>query len=356
MKLLDIYLLRRYLTSLLLSVVGLWLISVIVDLIERIDTFIDFNATPSQILSYYFFHSPYWIILTLPIATLLGTLFALGNFARNLEITAMKAAGISLYRILAPVFVCALLFSSLAFLFTDRVVPEATFRYNRILDHIRSHNHGDGSRKQVLLQDADNQFIFVRSYDAGNQRGHEVNWEWRPPNAVGQRLVARRMEWRQDRWLAIGGRLYHFDNERPHSTAFDTLALDRLTLRPADFARQRKKPEEMDYGELNTYIERAQANGEDAARHLVDLHLKISFPFTCFIMVLLGAPLAANARRAGFANSFGIGIFICFAFYSCVKAGQALGWNKLADPFLAAWLGNIIFVLLSLVLLWRAHK
>ena len=88
----------------------------------------------------------------------------------------------------------------------------------------------------------------------------------------------------------------------------------------------------------------------------MDLYLKISFPLTCFIMVLLGAPLAANARRAGFANSFGIGIFICFAFYSCVKAGQALGWNKLADPLLAAWLGNIIFALLGLVLLWRAHK
>ena len=101
MKLLDRYLLRRYLTSLLLSVVGLWLISVIVDLIERIDTFIDFKATPLQILSYYFYHSPYWIILTLPIATLLGTLFALGNFARNREITAMKAAGISLHRIKA---------------------------------------------------------------------------------------------------------------------------------------------------------------------------------------------------------------------------------------------------------------
>ena len=356
MKLLDRYLLRRFLISLSFSVLGLLLISVVVDLIERIDTFIDFSATPAQILSYYLFHSPYWIILTLPIAALLGTLFALSSFARGLEITAMKAAGISLYRILAPVFVCALLFSSLAFLFTDRIVPAATFRYNRIHDQIRSHSQSDGSRKQVLLQDEDGQFVFVRSYDAGNERGHEVNWEWRPQDAVVQRLTARRLEWRETRWLALDGHLYHFDAERPWVAAFDTLALERLTLRPEDFARQRKKPDEMDYSELSAYIARARANGEDTARHLVDLHLKVSFPFTCFIIVLLGAPLAANARRAGFANSFGIGIFICFVFYSCVKAGQALGWNKLIDPLLAAWLGNIVFGVLSAFLLWRAHK
>ncbi len=152
------------------------------------------------------------------------------------------------------------------------------------------------------------------------------------------------------------GRQYRFGTEEIVNSAFDTLRLAQLTLQPSDFARQQKKPEEMNFAELESYISRASANGEDVTRQLVDLHLKISFPVTCFIVVLLGAPLGANTRRAGWANSFGVGIIICFAFYSCVKMGQALGWNQILPPMLGSWLANIVFGFFSAILLWRAHK
>ena len=356
MRLLDIYLLRRYLFCLFLSILSLLLISIVIDLTENIDTFIDFQASPAQILLYYLYHSPYWIVLTLPIATLLGTLFALTSLARHGEITAMKAIGLSLYRLLLPIFTFALLFSGLAFLFTDFVLPEATYRYNAIRDQITAYSRTDGSRRQLLLQDVDGQLIFARTYDAGRRIARDVSYEQRQENRVDERLTARLLEWRDDGWLMLYGHRYRFDAAGPQPIPFDSLKLSSLTLLPADFARQQKKPEEMSYAELAYYIGRAVANGEDATRHRVDLHLKISFPLTCFIIVILGSPLGANARRAGLANSFGLGILICFAFYSCIKAGQALGWNKLLAPWAGAWMANLIFGILSLILLWRAHK
>jgi len=357
MRILDYYLLRRYLFCLSLSILSLALISIVIDLTENIDTFIDFQASLSQILLYYVYHTPYWIVLTLPIAALLGILFALTGLARHNEIAAMKAVGIGLYRLLLPIFLFALFFSGLAFLFTDQVVPEATYRYNAIHDEITDYSRADGSRRQVLLQDVDGQLIFARTYDAGTRRARDISWEHRPQGRVVERITARQLEWIRDRWLLRQGHRYHFaDPTIPRPTPFDSLELTTLTLLPADFARQHKKPEEMTFAELAYYIDRAVANGEDATRHLVDLHLKISFPFTCFIVVLLGAPLGANARRAGLANSFGLGILICFAFYSCVKAGQALGWNKALVPWAGAWSANILFGLLALFLLWRAHK
>ena len=356
MRLLDIYLLRRYLGCLFLSILSLLLLSIVVDLIEKIDLFIDFEARFDQVLYYYIYRSPYWIILTLPIATLLGTMFALSSFARRNEIMAMKIVGVSLYRLLRPIFLFALVFCGLAFLFTDRVVPRATFRYNSTLNEIKSYNRSDGSRRQVLLQDVDGQLISVRSYDGRGKKGHDVLWEQLRDYQVADRLVASRLEWREDRWILLQGNRYLFTGEGVQTSAFDTLELPLLTLRPEDFARQQKKPEEMNYRELEAYIDRGRANGEDTTRHLVDLYLKISFPFTSFIIVVLGAPLAANARRAGLVNSFGLGVLICFAYYSLVKAGQALGWNQVVPPLMGAWLGNIIFGILSLVLLWRAHK
>lgn len=356
MRRLDRYLLRRYLFSLSLSILGLVLVAVVIDLTESLDTFIDFQATPGQVLLYYAYHTPYWIVLTLPVAALLGTLFSLTTLARRNEITAMKALGVGLHRLLLPLFVFALGFSGLAFLFNDRVVPEATHRCNAIREAMSTPGRGDGSRRQVLLQDVAGQLLNARTYDAVGRRARQVCWERLEKDRPVERVAADTLAWRQDHWVATRGTHFLLGTDGTRAVPFDTLSLAGLTLKPEDLAREQRRPEEMTYAELDEYIRRAAANGEDATRQVVDLNLKISFPVTCFIIVLLGGPLGANARRAGLTNRFGVGILICFAFYGCVKGGQALGWNQVLPPWLGAWAANLVFAALSAVLLWRAHK
>ena len=357
MKLLDRYLLWRYLICLALSLVGLLSVSVVVDLIERIDMFIVHDAAIVSVLAYYIYRTPYWIILTLPIATLLATMFSLTSLARRNEVTAMKAAGLSLYRILAPIFAFSVLFSGLAFVVVDQVLPRATFAYNTVRNQIRSHDRADGSRRHLLLQDVEGQILFAGSYDAGKKTARRVSWEQLSGSHVQERRVGDRMVWRGDGWILYEAHRYLFATGAPTKlTRLDSIAMEPLTLRAADLARQQKKPEEMNYAELSDYIARARANGEDVTRHLVDLYLKISFPVTCLIIVVVGAPFAANARRAGLANSFGLGALICFTFYSLVKAGQALGWNQIVAPLTGAWMGNLVFLLIGIALLVRAHK
>ena len=356
MHTLDWYIIRRLILCLGLAVISLIVVSIVIDLTENIDTFIDFSAEPQQIALYYFYRLPYWAILTLPIAALLGSLFALTSFARHSEIAAMKALGISLARILLPVFLSALAISALAFLFTDYVVPQATLRHNEINSAIRSQQRSDGSRRQVLLQARNGQLVFARSYDANQRRADEVSWERLRQGTPSERIVARYIEWHGDRWIAYDGRHYRFDQENTSEAAFDSLTLNALELMPMDFARQHKDPDEMNYAELEAFIDRAVQRGEDVTRQRVDLHLKISFPLTCFIIIALGATLGANARRTGMANSFGLGILVCFAYYSSLKAGQALGWNEVISPWLGAWIANILFALLAFALIWRSHK
>lgn len=352
---LDRYILQRYVSWLGMSILALWLVAFVVNLNENIDMFIDHQANVGQFVRYYVYRTPYWVILTLPVAVLLSTLFCLTSMARRNEITAAKAAGISLYRLLLPLFVFGLCFSGVAFAFTDIVVPIATERYNDARDDIRSYRRSDGSRRQVLLQDTEGQLLSARSYEHAKRRAHHVLWEQRQDASTTRRVTGRVLQWRGDRgWIFLDGHEYSFADPAPQVTAFDSLELTLLTLVPDDLARQRRKPEEMNYRELRSYINRAVANGEDATRNLVDLHLKIAFPLTCFVILLLGAPVAANAR-GGRANSFGIGVLICFVFYSCVKAGQALGWNAVIDPWLGAWIANLLFGALGVVLLRRAH-
>ena len=356
MRQLDRYLLRRFVLCLGMSVGALLLLSVVVDLIERMDVFIDHRAAWRQILRYYLFRLPYWFVLTLPIAALLGTLFALTNLAYRNEIMAMKAAGISLYRILMPVFAFMLLFSGVVFLFTDRVVPAANYAFKDVDRQIRARSPERGPRRRVLLQDRDGQLVFARRYDPEGRSASQVQWERLEDSRVVRRVTAAKLEYLDDRWVFVDGFEYRFAGQAPGAAAFDTLAASGLRLLPADFAGQDREPDEMDYATLKRHIERTRANGEDATRAQVDLHLKVAFPFTCFVIVLLGAPIAAGARHAGLAASFGRGLFICFVFYGCVQAGQALGWNKVLPPLLGAWLANLLFGPVALFFLYRAHK
>ena len=357
MTLLDRYLLRRFLLCLGLSAAAMWGMAAVIDLIENIDTFIDHRASLLQIGRYYLYRSPYWILLTLPVTTLLATLFCLSGLARRSEIAAVKAAGVGLHRFLAPLYAFACLLAAATLLFTDLVVPAATWRYNTTRDEIRSYRRSDGSRRQVLLQDVDGQFLFARSYDHARRRAGDVTWERAQGHRTLERASARAASWSPGAggWVLEDGYHHAFEDAGPVETAFDSLALTRLTLSPEDLARQQKEPEEMDFAELARYVRRARANGEDVARHLVDLHLKISFPFTCLVILLLAAPLGAGARRSGRSRHFGLGALICFAFYGSVKAGQALGWNGILAPWLGAWLANLVYGALAVLLLRRAH-
>ena len=112
----------------------------------------------------------------------------------------------------------------------------------------------------------------------------------------------------------------------------------------------------MGFFELKDYVERGIKLGRNVDKWIVELHFKLSFPLTNFIIVLFGAPLASHIRRTGKAVEFGIGLFICFLYYSTIRSGQALGWNGSLNPILAAWTGNVIFGALGVLLLLKAHK
>ncbi|MFC2077094.1 LptF/LptG family permease, partial [candidate division KSB1 bacterium] len=123
MKILDRYISREYIKAFVYSISGFVLVYVIVDLFENIDKFIDTHARMSLVGQYYLYYIPYIVILVLPVATLLASLYSIGTLARNRELIAMKGAGISLYRILRPVFLWAVVISLVALLIAELVIP-----------------------------------------------------------------------------------------------------------------------------------------------------------------------------------------------------------------------------------------
>ena len=112
----------------------------------------------------------------------------------------------------------------------------------------------------------------------------------------------------------------------------------------------------MNYFELKKFIRQIERNGANAKKWLVDLHLKIAFPFSSFVMVLFGFPLAAMQKKSGKALGFGISLGICFVFFGLVKTLQTLGYNGVLAPWLAAW-GSIFIVSgLGILLMIKSKK
>jgi len=358
MTIIDRYILKSFLSILCFALVAFIAIFVIVDFIEQLDDFISQDVPKPVIFQYYLYQLPFIIVLTLPVAMLLSSLFSIGNLARRNEITAMKASGISLFRILMPLFILGLVVSVGAFFFGEYVMPTASVKINYIRDEYLEKQR-EGWRKKirdVYMRDSQGRLVNIRSYDAAKNTGRIVSIQKFDRDILASRMDAERMCWEDSQWVLYDGAEHIFSPDGIAFRKFDHEILVDENLLPADFAKVLKKTEEMSYGELEAFIDQVRQSGSRPEQWLVDLYLKISIPFANFIIVLFGAPLSSQKRRGGAATGFGISLAICFIYFGIVKTAQTMGHSGHLPPVIAAWIGNIIFAIAGLVILVKVPK
>ncbi|HET9940727.1 MAG TPA: LptF/LptG family permease, partial [Candidatus Eisenbacteria bacterium] len=141
-----------------------------------------------------------------------------------------------------------------------------------------------------------------------------------------------------------------------HAAQFQELVIPGLLEKPEDFAKAEEDPMALSYWQLEKYIGKLKQSGSRVQKYLVELYLKVAFPLTNLIVVVIGTALGLRVRRGGFAISFGLSIFISFVYYAFIRTGQSLGHNGTLPPMLAAWLGNLFFGVVALELLRRARR
>ncbi|MBN1153857.1 LptF/LptG family permease [candidate division KSB1 bacterium] len=347
MRILDKYILHKFVLTLIFALFAFCLIFIIIDLIEYLDKFIDKSVPYTVVINYYIYYLPYIIVLSLPVAVLLASLFSVGQMTRNNEIVAMKAAGISLVRILLPLFIFGFLLSLLILYLAETFVPMTNEKKIDIYREYVQNTQNKRLRGQndVFLQLGKGEWLNIGFFDPNTNTGHRVsiqkfNEDFR---SIARRIDAPEMTWGDNVWVLHDCVIRTFDKSVEHLARADSLVRSDFHVSPAELSRQQRKHEEMNFRELKQFIDNIVRNGGKPGRWLVDLHLKLSFPFANFIILLFGAPLASLKTRSGTMKSFGISLFICFMYFGIIKTGQALGHNGVLPPMLAAWMGNIIF-------------
>lgn len=358
MRLLDRYLLREFLGYLMLGLVGFIVIFIVVDVIEKIDVFLSHRAPLGLVVQYYLNLAPYVVVTVLPVALLLATFLSLGQLNKFGELTAMRAGGLSLGRILVPVFSVAVACVGVSLLLGEFVVPPATRVRDEIFNERIQHmaSPGGTERADVSYLGQGGRIWYTRLYVVPERRMHEVTLQEFHAGELTRRIDAAEASWDGSRWVFSSGFTRTFANGHEKAEPFERMAVSGLAERPEDFAKKDIQPDGMNFFELREYIVRLRASGARVANYLVDLHVKLAFPVICLVVVLIGGAMATGMRMQSAAMGFGLSVAISFLYYGVMRAGQALGHNGALPPYLAAWLGDALFGSIGLFMMARAQR
>lgn len=358
MRILANYIIRNFLGTLFFALIAFAAIYIVIDVVGFMDKFIDRNVGFFTVVKYYAYYFPYIVILTLPVATLLASLFSVGQLSRYNELVAMQASGLSLYRILGPLFVLGIIISLVAAYAGERFVPGANQKKKEIYETNvnKAKRKNIEQTKDISLQIDENRWLLIGFFDTEENAGFKVSVQSYKQNQLIERIDAAKMIRENNNWRLLNGYTREFLNNQETARVFDVMDLKDLHFKSEDIARVQKKAEEMSYWELKNFIKDIRRTGGNPDRWLVDLYLKIAFPFANLVIILFGAPLASRKTRSGTAISFGISLFICFLYFGIIKVGQSLGHNGTLPPLFAAWMGNIFFGIGAVYILVRSSR
>ncbi|HDQ46255.1 MAG TPA: YjgP/YjgQ family permease [bacterium] len=358
MRILTRYLVRQFTGIFLLCLAGVILIFLVVDVIENMDGFID-ARTPARVTAmYYLYFIPMIVVLILPVATLLAAVFSVGILARNNEMVAFKALGVSLYQVMAVLLTLGFVISAAGFLLSEGVAVPANRKKQAIADTYlkRSRSRSQTVLHDLKIQEPPNRIVFIGRFDRNRNIATRVKIGTFEQDRLISRIDASAMTWKEGAWVIESGYRREFTEDEEFAEPIGTPLPFRLAFTPDELVMAQSKPDEMNIRDLNRFIRRIVTSGQPAHPWVTEFHLRIAFPLANILIVLLSAPLAYNRRKQNLALGFGFALGIVFLYFGLVKLGQTLGHNGTIRPLPAAWLGNGVAVIACVINLSKIRK
>jgi lipopolysaccharide export system permease protein len=314
-------------------------------------------------IEYFLWDMPYYLLLVIPMAMLLGTLLAMQRLSSESEITAMKAGGISLIRIVTPLLIVGVLISLLALAVQEQFVPfandKAAYIRTQAIEHVSPASSNlqavtplPGGGKQVTIAnglDVPTQTLLgvtVIRYDA-NQKPREV-------------IVADRARYVQPTWSFDNSTTYDFAPDGAVTSAQSPHMDIDIGERPNQIAKQKieiTNPEDLSRAEIKDRLDSGNLAPAQQRLFTATYAAKLARPFAAFVFTLIAVPFGLRPVRGGGTGlGFGLAVVIIFLYYVistvCLSVASAATW--LAGPF--AWAPNVLFTVIGLVLLRRASR
>lgn len=364
MKIVARYLTREYIVNLSYCLAAFFMIFLVHDLFDHLAVIIT-NKTPwPGILKYYLCLIALSSEHLVPASLLLATLYTLWRLSHNNEITAMRASGISLYRIMAPFLVVGMIFVMLTGVLKEAVAPRAgfwakTFSRNkfRAVDRLKYYSHAYYSSVGSRLWLID---IFDLK-NPGRLRGVKVTQEREDGTRVSDSL-AWRAEYLDGQWWFHGLQVQKYDEKDnpvgglvPEAAVHESVReMTQFSEKPSDFAAGVKEWEFLSSLEMLEYIRKHSSLSSRTALHRrFDIHSRLAGPWACLIVTIFGVPAGVRGGRRNALTGIFLAISLFFAFYAVTHVGIFLGKRQIVWLWMGAWLPNLAFLSAGLVMTRR---
>jgi lipopolysaccharide export system permease protein len=363
MKILRNYILREFLSPLLLSLGLMTFIMVLIGNLKRIaDLVINKGVDLFSVLQIFIYLTPYIVTYTLPISVLVAVLLALGRLSSDNEIIAIRSSGVSLLKLILPLLLISLILSLGLVVFNDQAASYAHFAYRKTLKEMGIKNPTAAFEEGVFIDSFQKYIIFIYHVDQkknrfNNIRIYEPQGEDRPTRTI----VAKAGEFISIpeknivKLKLIDGTSDEPDPENPTNfyklnfrTYFMNLDIAQMQERVVD-----KKYKEMTIRELRKEAEKLNKERINPAPLITKIHEKLALAFSCFVFMLLGSSLGIITRRREKSINIGIAVLIIICYYPLLIGSEALAIEGHLPAALAIWIPNIIFASIGSFLTYK---
>lgn len=347
----DRYVLSELLKPFFAGVVAFMIIMISNTLYIFAELIVKSNAGIDVVLKMILYSLPAIIVVTLPVAYMFATLLALGRLGRDSEIIALRACGVSLSRIIFPVILLSLVISGAGFYIQEKAVPWANQQTLEVLKDMMRRDPLKAVKPKVFLSSEDRDF-FVNDVDREKSELKEIYVIDQTGSAFPQIIAAETATREQNTWKLNNGILRKLEENGfiDHEIRFRGMEI-QMEIKPDLVFNNQLDVRSLASGDAQKLIEDKKARGENTNKDELDYHTKFSLPLATFFTILLAAPIGIMFSKMG--NYFGVAISIAlvFVWYVTYSIFTSLGSAGTVAPLLAAWVQNIVFGGLGLILL-----
>ena len=359
-KLIDLYIIRKFITTFFVALLLIIVIVVIFDISEKIDNFVKYEAPLKAIIfDYYLNFIPYFMNMFSPLFVFITVIFFTSKMAANSEIIAILSCGISFHRMMVPYIFSATVIALFSLGLNLFIIPNSNkvkveFE-NKYVDPGKSY----GNTRNVHYQIAPGEFVYVESFSSWNNTAYRFTLEKIEDNQLVSKLSAETAVWDTtfNGWTLkkyfIRDYTGALEDKVRSGARLDTV----INLSVNDFYFKKKTLESLSYGELNDLIATQKMRGDTNVKDaLIEKNKRFSMSFSAFILTIMGVALSSKKRRGGIGWNLGIGIALSFSYILFQRFSEMFVYTGLMSPTIALWTPNFIYTVIAAVLYKIAPK
>jgi lipopolysaccharide export system permease protein len=367
LKKIDSYIIRKFLGTYFYSILLLSVIIIIFDVSEKIDDFMEKDASLKAIaFQYYLNFIPYFINMFSALFTFIAVVFFTSRMAANTEIIAILSSGVSFWRMLRPYFISAVILTILSFLLMNFVIPR-TSRQLRAFEKQYLKNPFKREDVNLHMQLSPGTYVYVESYNAITNSAYRFSMEKFTDKSLALKMTSDVITWDsiKKKWKLSNYVIRKFsDNTESlrQGTTLDTVIRGDATptgtqLTPNDYLIDIEDSKLMTYKQLGVFIKREKMRGNVAVKKFeIEKYKRIAFPFANLILTFIGVALSCRKVRGGTGLHMGLGIAISFTFILLLQITSVFAVFGNLNPSIALWIPNFIFGIVAIWLLRVAPK